>query len=102
MASIGRVSVSDGGSRMRCSAQRCTADPGPFHTQYLERSRVSSAALHAALRPGQSKSADHQRGVLAFTLAEPARLHPIIGAVEQRHVVVIHMLVADERLEQLV
>jgi len=48
---------------MRCSAisaftrvfdtlWRCTADPGSFHTPSLLRSRVCSAPLRAALRPG--------------------------------------------------
>src|SRR5436309_1638149 len=30
----------------------CTADPGPFHRRCLERSRVCSAAFHAAPCPG--------------------------------------------------
>src|SRR5207237_10112116 len=39
-------------SRMRCSAKRCTADPGPPQAPSLGRSRVCSASLRAALRPG--------------------------------------------------
>ncbi len=39
-------------SRTRCSAKRCTADPGHYKTPNLERSRVCKAALRAALRPG--------------------------------------------------
>jgi hypothetical protein len=44
-------------SRTRCSvervsAERCTADPGPFQRRCVERSRVCSASLRAALRPG--------------------------------------------------
>jgi hypothetical protein len=35
-------------SRMRCSAKRCTADPGSFQTQRLLRSRVCSAPLRFA------------------------------------------------------
>ena len=39
-------------SRTRCSAQRCTADPGSSQIQNIQRSRVRSATLRAALRPG--------------------------------------------------
>jgi hypothetical protein len=39
-------------SRTRCSAQRCTADPGPSKRRRLGRSRVGSAPLRVALRPG--------------------------------------------------
>src|ERR1700761_7133113 len=46
-----RTSV-PGVSRMRCSAQRCTADPGSLQTPRVLRSRVCSAPLRAALRPG--------------------------------------------------
>ncbi|MGB6889957.1 MAG: GIY-YIG nuclease family protein [Xanthobacteraceae bacterium] len=47
--------------RMRCSAQRCTADPGSSQArgEYAlnsQRSRVCSAPLRAALRPGNRYS----------------------------------------------
>src|SRR5262249_16994546 len=37
------------------------------------------------------RSTNHQRGVLALALAQAARLHPVIGAVEQRRIVVVDM-----------
>src|ERR1051326_5594346 len=43
-------------SRTRCSAKRCIADPGPFQIQSLQRSRICSAPLRAALRPGRARS----------------------------------------------
>ena len=58
------VSPLDGGAcpgrgAARSAAERCTADPGPFQTPRLERSRVNSAplrahALRAALCPGHA------------------------------------------------
>jgi len=41
----------------RVSAERCTADPGPFQRRWVVRSRVCSASLHAALRPGHMQLA---------------------------------------------
>src|SRR5579862_7267827 len=38
---------------MRCSTKWCTADPGPLRARRLLRSRVCSASLRAALRPGK-------------------------------------------------
>ena len=47
------------------------------------------------------RSADHERGVLALAFGQAARLHPVIGAVEQRRIVVVDVLVAHERAQQL-
>ena len=45
--------ISASSSRTRCSAtQRCIADAGPHKHRRPWRSRVCSASLHAALRPG--------------------------------------------------
>jgi len=64
--------VKRGVSRMRCSVQRCTADPGPSQSPYrraptlrrsrgLQRTNNSASTrvntlLRAALRPGHTKS----------------------------------------------
>jgi hypothetical protein len=47
-----------------------------------------------------AKSADDQRGVLALAFAHAARLHPRVGAVEQRRVIIVDVLVAYERPQQ--
>src|ERR1700686_705325 len=44
-------------SRMRCSTKWCTADPGSQRTPRPQRSRVCSASLRAALRPGNCQFA---------------------------------------------
>jgi hypothetical protein len=48
--------------------ERCTADPGSFQTVRLERSRVSSAPFHAALRPGTRSSKSAARTGLRWHL----------------------------------
>jgi hypothetical protein len=40
-------------SRMRRSVQRCAADPGPFQTQSLGRSRVCSGPVTCCAAPGK-------------------------------------------------
>src|SRR5262249_20332078 len=51
MPAFGRCACPGCGAA-RSEAERRTADPGPFHAPSLERSRVCSAPLRAALRPG--------------------------------------------------
>src|SRR3954469_6429618 len=46
-------------------------------------------------------SAHHQRGVLALAIGEAARPHPVIGAAEQRGIVIVDMLVAHEGAQKL-
>src|SRR5580704_12724696 len=46
-------------------AEWCAADPGPFQTRSAERSRVCSASLRAARRPGHAVT-DHWRTRMPF------------------------------------
>src|ERR1700719_1528114 len=59
--------------------------------------RIHARGSQSAPRVGCSKSADDQRRVLALAFAHAARVHPVVGAVEQCHVVIIDVLVAHER-----
>src|SRR5438477_8668969 len=45
-------------------------------------------------------SADDQRSVFALAFGEPSRLHPVVSTVEQRRVVIVDVLVADEGAQQ--
>jgi len=57
----------------------------------------------AALDPTYEKvSAHYQPRVLALAFGEAARLHPVVGAAEQREIVIIDVLVAHEGAQQLV
>jgi hypothetical protein len=57
VALMRRSRVRQDASRMRCSAKRCTADPGTKSSPVAPGPRVRSAPLRAALRPGNSDSA---------------------------------------------
>src|ERR1700691_6038306 len=46
-------------------------------------------------------SSEYERAVLALPLGEAPRLHPLVGALEQRGLVDIDMLVAHEGAQQL-
>src|SRR5215471_11464657 len=70
----------------------CSSGAPPPHAC----ARGPSSARRIAL----PKSANDQRRVLALAFAHAARLHPVVGAVEQRHVVIVDMLVAHERPQQ--
>src|SRR6266700_6641081 len=48
-----------------------------------------------------SRSADDERGMLALSFAQAAGFHPVIGAAEQRRIIIVDMLVADEGPEKL-
>src|SRR5262249_56894563 len=61
---------------------------------------VSSRAMPKPPARRFAKSADDQRRVLALAFTHAARLHPVVGAVEQCHVVIIDVLVAHERPQQ--
>src|SRR5687768_14068299 len=58
-------------------AERCTADPGPFHIRYLERSRVCSAPLRKrfVLRCARDTPPASWRRYLMFVLAHLSAPH---------------------------
>src|SRR5262245_31647368 len=70
---------------------------GPRYSQEKRRARAEPGASSVI-----ASSADDQRRMLALALAHAARLHPVIGAIERRHVVVVDMLVVHERAQQLI
>src|ERR1041385_526175 len=44
---------------------------------------------------------DNQRRVLALALCQPLRSHPIVGAIEKRYIVIVHVLIAHKSARQL-
>src|SRR5215470_13180678 len=82
--------------------QPASARPG-FQPSAAAQSTASaiSCGRIARMRRPLSASADDQRGVLALAFGEAARLHPVIGAAEQHRIVIVDVLVAHKRAQQL-
>src|SRR5688572_33186149 len=71
----------------------------PYRFFFLWRRRPPTSTLFPYTTLFRSRS-DHERGMVAAALGEPARLHPVVGAGEERRIVHVHVLVPDERPQQ--
>src|SRR5262249_52675407 len=81
-----------------CQKKASAAEPGRRKANTMRngrnRVRIGDGIMTSQLT-------DDQRGVLALALCQPLSLHPVVGAIEQGQIVVINVLVADERTREL-
>jgi len=93
--------------RSTSEAQWCAAEPGPFQRRYFWRSRVCSAALHAALRPGHNLGMSRRYFVYILTNTKRGVLYVgltnnLVRRLEQHRAKAVPSFTSEHGLTRLV